>query len=93
MSPKNNRVVWKDNSEEKMFPELYQKVFEIHLNPRQYLTLQLLIVLIQSYRNVSLSKLAELFPQPIQYESRVRNWSEIFELTSVECQDVVVPHH
>lgn len=91
MSPKNNRVVWKDNSEEKMFPELYQKVFEIHLNPRQYLTLQLLIVLIQSYRNVSLSKLAELFPQPIQYESRVRNLQRFLSLPQLSAKMLWFP--
>jgi Transposase DDE domain len=63
-----------------MFPQFYQKVLEIHLNPRQYLTLQLLILLLQSYRNVSLSKLAELFPQPIKYESRVRNLQRFLKL-------------
>ena len=73
MYPKKNRVVCLDNSKIKMLPQLYQTVLRIHLSESQYLTLQLLVMLLQSYRCVSLSRLAELFPQPIKYESRVRN--------------------
>lgn len=63
-----------------MFPQLYQKVFETHLNPRQYLTLQLLVLMLQSYRDVRLSTLANKFPQPIKYESRVRNLQRFLDL-------------
>jgi hypothetical protein len=63
-----------------MFPQLYQKVFETHLNPRQYLTLQLLVLMLQSYRDVSLSTLANKFPQLIKYESRVRNLQRFLDL-------------
>ncbi|WP_427162864.1 IS4 family transposase [Aliinostoc sp. HNIBRCY26] len=74
-----------------MIPELYQKVFEIHLNKSQYLTLQLLIMLVQSYRNVSLSQLAELFPQPIKYESRVRNLQRFLNLPQLSAKVLWFP--
>jgi hypothetical protein len=56
-----------------MFPAFYQTTLRAHLNESQYLTLQLLLLLLQTYRQVSLSVLASVFPQPIQYQSRKRN--------------------
>lgn len=56
-----------------MLPLSYQKALRPHLSDRQYLTLELLVMLIQSHRTVCLSQLANVFPQPIQYGSRVRN--------------------
>ncbi|AOX00055.1 hypothetical protein BJP34_11830 [Moorena producens PAL-8-15-08-1] len=77
--------------ESNMFPGLsatlreqfYQTVFETHLNQSQYLTLQLLILLLQNYHNVRLSHLAKLFPQPIKYESRVRNLQRFLNLPNL----------
>lgn len=63
-----------------MFPQFYQKVFETHLSTSQYLTLQLLILILQSHRNVRLSDLAERFPQPIKYQSRVRSLQRFLDL-------------
>ena len=56
-----------------MLPQSYQILFRKHLSEQQYLTLELLLLLIQAYRQVKLSTLASLFPQPIKYESRKRN--------------------
>jgi Transposase DDE domain len=56
-----------------MLPPLYQKILRTHLNESQYLTLQLLLLLLQTHRQVKLSVLASVFPQPIQYQSRKRN--------------------
>lgn len=56
-----------------MLPQSYHKIFRKHLSEQQYLTLEILLLLIQAYRQVKLSKLASLFPQPIKYESRKRN--------------------
>ncbi|NEQ85999.1 MAG: IS4 family transposase [Moorea sp. SIO2I5] len=69
-----------------MFPQFYQTVFETHLTPSQYLTLQLLILLLQNYRNVRLSCLAQLFPQPIKYESRVRNIQRFLTLPKLSAK-------
>lgn len=56
-----------------MFPAFYQTTLRAHLNESQYLTLQLLLLLLQAHRQVKLSVLASVFPQPIQYQSRKRN--------------------
>lgn len=55
-----------------MLPEFYQKALQAHLNQSQYLLLQIIILLLQTQRQVQLSHLARLFPQPIQYTSRLR---------------------
>jgi len=56
-----------------MLPQSYQTIFRKHLSEQQYLTLKILLLLIQSHRQVKLSTLASLFPQAITYESRKRN--------------------
>ena len=56
-----------------MLPPFYQKVFRAHLSEAQYLTLVLLVMLVQSQRQIQLARLASAFPQPIQYNSRIRN--------------------
>lgn len=56
-----------------MLPTYYQTVLRSHLSESQYLTLQLLIMLLQSHRHVQLARLASVFPQPIHYSSRIRN--------------------
>jgi hypothetical protein len=56
-----------------MFPQFYQTTLCAHLNESQYLTLQLLLLLLQAHRQVKLSVLASVFPQPIQFASRKRN--------------------
>ena len=56
-----------------MLPSFYQACLQAHLTPAQYLTLELLILLLQTQRNVKLERLATLFPQPIQFESRRRS--------------------
>ena len=56
-----------------MLPASYQTIFRKHLTEQQYLTLEILLLLIQVHRQVKLSTLASLFPQPIKYDSRKRN--------------------
>lgn len=63
-----------------MFPTLYQKCFQASLTDTQYLTLQLLVLLLQTHRKVCLSHLATLFPQPILYESRLKNLQRFLKL-------------
>jgi hypothetical protein len=57
----------------KMLPSSYQKTLRAQLTESQYLTLQLLLVLLQAHRQVKLSVLASVFPQPIQYQNHKRN--------------------
>lgn len=63
-----------------MIPPFYQKCFQASLTDTQYLTLQLLVLLLQTHRKVCLSHLATLFPQPILYESRLRNLQRFLKL-------------
>ena len=63
-----------------MFPESYQKTLRTYLNETQYLTLQLLLLLLHVHRQVKLSVLASVFPQPIQYQSRKRNLQRFLNL-------------
>ena len=56
-----------------MLPQFYQKALRAHLNEKQYLTLQLLVLMLQTHRQVKLLRLADLFPQPIKKASRMRN--------------------
>ena len=73
-----------------MLPPSYQKILRTHLNESQYLTLQLLLLLLQAHRQVKLSVLASVFPQPIQYQSRFRKLTTLFSVASVVRQTVVV---
>jgi hypothetical protein len=57
----------------KLFPTYYQNCLQASLTESQYVTLQLVVMLLQAHRKVCLSQLATLFLQPIKYESRLRN--------------------
>ncbi|NEP51438.1 MAG: hypothetical protein F6K65_22605 [Moorea sp. SIO3C2] len=50
-----------------------------HLSEKQYLTVQLLILMVPSFREVKLSTLASVLLQPITYESLVRNLQRLKE--------------
>lgn len=56
-----------------MLPKFYQKCWENQLSPSQYVTLQILIWLLQAQKTVQIEKLAALLSIPIQYESRRRH--------------------
>ncbi len=57
----------------KMLPEFYHKCLSKLLTPRQYTTLQIIIILLQSHKTIQIEKLAALLPIPIKYESRRRH--------------------
>ncbi len=57
----------------KMLPEFYHKCLRQLLTPRQYTTLKIIIVLLQSQKIIQIEKLAAFFPLPIKYESRRRH--------------------
>lgn len=66
-----------------MLPPLYQTIFRKHLTAKQYLTLEILLLLVQSHRQVKLSTLSSLFPQAITYESRKRNLQRFLVIGSL----------
>lgn len=56
-----------------MLPAFYQNCFQKLLTPTQYKMLQILVVLLQFHKTVTLEKLATVLPQPILFESRRRS--------------------
>ncbi len=54
-----------------MLPEFYHKCISQLLNDRQYATLRIIILILQSYRVIQIEKLASILPIPIKYESRL----------------------
>ncbi|MEP0852647.1 hypothetical protein [Funiculus sociatus] len=56
-----------------MLPAFYQNCFQNILTPTQYKMLQILVMLLQFHKTVTLEKLGTLFPQPIRFESRCRS--------------------
>jgi Transposase DDE domain len=57
----------------KMLPQSYQTCFQKLLKPAQYQMLQILVMLRQFHKSVTIEKLATVFPQPILFESRRRS--------------------
>ena len=74
-----------------MFPASYQTTLRAHLSESQYLTLQLVLLLIQAHRQVKLSILASVFPQPIQYPSRKRNLQRFLVLPRLSIKALWFP--
>lgn len=56
-----------------MLPSFYQACLQAQLSSIQFITLQMLVALLQKERRVSIERLATLFAQPILFESRRRN--------------------
>ena len=56
-----------------MLLEFYHKCLEQLLTPRQYTTIRIVVLMLQSYRIIQIEKLASLLPIPIKYQSRRRH--------------------
>ena len=74
-----------------MLPASYQKILKAHLSESQYITLQLLILLLQHHRQVTLGTLASVFPQPIQAESRRKNLKRFLSLPKLNLKLLWLP--
>ena len=74
-----------------MLPASYQKTLRAHLNEKQYLTLELLLLLLQVHRQVQLSTLASVFPQPIHYRSRIRSLQRFLRLPQLNIKVLWFP--
>ncbi|PLZ29164.1 hypothetical protein CBP27_01995 [Fischerella thermalis WC542] len=53
-----------------MLPKFYQNCAHYVLTPAQYKMLEILLMLLQIHKTVTIEKLATVFPQPIRFESR-----------------------
>lgn len=56
-----------------MLPEFYHKCISKVLAARQYATLRIIVLILQSYRTIQIEKLASILPVPIKYQSRRRH--------------------
>ncbi len=74
-----------------MLPEFYQTCFKKLLTPTQYKMLQILIVLLQFHKQVTIEKLATVFPQPIKFESRRRSIQRFLLIPQLSIQCLWFP--
>ncbi len=74
-----------------MLPPFYQACLAAQLSQIQLITLQMLVELLQKERQVSLERLATLFAQPIQFESRRRNLQRFLLVPQLSAQALWFP--
>jgi len=74
-----------------MFPQFYQIHLEKQLKPAEYLTLKILVYLLQSQKQVNIKLLATLMPYPIQFESRRRSLQRFLKLDSLNIESLWFP--
>lgn len=74
-----------------MLPEFYHKCISKLLTPRQYSTLKILILILQSYRIIQIEKLAAIFPLPIKYQSRRRHVQRFLALPELTAKCIWFP--
>lgn len=74
-----------------MLPPFYQACLSAQLSEIYLITLQMLVALLQTERQVSLERLATLFAQPIQFESRRRNLQRFLLLPQLNIKGLWFP--
>jgi hypothetical protein len=74
-----------------MMPEFYHKCISQLLTPRQYATLRILVLILQSYRTIQIEKLAAILPIPIKYQSRRRHLQRLLVLPQLTPQHIWFP--
>jgi hypothetical protein len=74
-----------------MLPLFYQTCLQAQLSDTQFVTLEILVELLQKERRVTIERLATLFPQPILFESRRRNIQRFLNLPQLTPQAVWFP--
>ncbi len=74
-----------------MLPSFYQTCLHSQLSATEFLTLEILVELLQKERRVTIERLATLFPQPILFESRRRNLQRFLSLPQMTPEAVWFP--
>lgn len=67
------------------------KCLEQLLTPRQYATLRIVVLILQSYRTIQIEKLASLLPIPIKYQSRRRHLQRFLVLPQLTTRCIWFP--
>lgn len=75
----------------KILPLFYQLHLESQLDSAQYLTLSIVINLLQSIKKVSIEALANAFPLPIQFDSRRRKIQRFLDLPVLNIEKIWLP--
>jgi hypothetical protein len=75
----------------KMLPVFYQTCFQNLLTPTQYKMLQILVMLLQFHKQVTIERLATVFPQPIKFESRRRSIQRFLLLPQISTKFLWFP--
>jgi hypothetical protein len=66
-----------------MFPSFYHEILEKYLTPAQLLTLQMLVWLLQSQKQVRIERLAASLPLPILQSSRRRHIQRFLQIKAL----------
>ncbi len=74
-----------------MFPLSYQNCFQKQLKKAEYLTLMMLVFLLQSHRKVSIEALATSMEYPILFESRRKSIQRFLILPSLKAEKLWFP--
>ena len=74
-----------------MLPEFYHKCISQLLTARQYATLRILVLMLQSYRTIQIEKLAALLAIPIKYQSRRRHIQRFLSLPQLTVRCIWFP--
>lgn len=75
----------------KMIPTLYQNYLESQLARSEYLLLCLLINVLQNIKEVSLEKIANALPLPIEFESRRKKVQKFLSLPVLNVEKIWFP--
>jgi len=74
-----------------MFPQFYLFHLQHQLKTTEYLTLKILVYLLQCHKQVSIELLASLMPYPILFESRHRNLQRFLKLSGLDIKSLWFP--
>ena len=74
-----------------MLPEFYHKCISQLLTPRQYATLRIIVLILQSYRTIQIEKIASILPIPIKYQSRRRHIQRFLVLPQLTTKCIWFP--
>lgn len=74
-----------------MSPSFYQSCLRSQLSDAQFITLEILVELLQQERRITIERLSTLFPQPILFESRRRNLQRFLSLPQMTPESLWFP--
>ena len=74
-----------------MLSSVYQTLIRLYLSDSQYLTLEILVWLLQTYKTCKLERLAASYPLPILYESRRKHLQRFLNSTALSVPIIWLP--